>query len=165
MAEQDNQAAPKKGKLKTIILLVVVVILAVGLSVAGTLFFLTSGSDGDNGATARQPAEPAFQPAMYYAFERPFITTIRAEGRQRYIQVFIAVQARDQAPLDATRTHLPLLRSRLQSMLADQEFMLLQTVEGRQQLADDMLVVVNEVLEAEGAQAVERVLFTNLVLQ
>lgn len=165
MAENDVPAeAPGKGKLKLIILLVLVVLLAVGLSIAGTFWFLNKGHpdapQGNNVETVE-----IFVPNQYHVIEKPLVATIQDENRTRYAQIYLAFEAQDVAPLDATKKHLPLLRSRLLSVLGGQSFTGLQTVEGRNRLIDAMLASVNGVLEQEGAPPVAKVLFLNFVLQ
>lgn len=161
----DNAVAgpPKKGKLKTILLLAVILILAIGLSVAGTLWFLGKGSSGgESSATAE--AEN-FVPSDYMVMDRPLVTTIRHPGRQRYIQVYLAFESTQASALAAAQKHLPLLRNTLISELGQLEFMALQTPEGRQELPDRLLEAVNGTLAAEGEPALDRVLLGNFVVQ
>ena len=169
MAEDKApEAAPaKKGKLKLIILLLVVVILAIGLSVVGTMWFLGGGIPGISGGDEEEVAEQAdvFVPSTYTVLEKALVTTLQAEGRQRYAQAYLALEANNPEALAAASKHMPLLRSRLISVLGDRGFEELQTPEGRQALADDMLAAVNEALEQEGEPPLLRVLFRNFVVQ
>ncbi len=168
---QDNTppAAPaKKGKLKLIILLILVVILAVGLSVVGTLWFLGGGIPGITGDdNSEETAEQVdvFVPSSYTVLDKALVTTVQAEGRQRYAQAYLAFEANDPEALAAADKHMPLLRSRLVSLLGSRKFDELQSPEGRQALADDMLAAVNGALEQEGEPPLLRVLFTNFVVQ
>ncbi|MDX1552796.1 MAG: flagellar basal body-associated FliL family protein [Marinobacter sp.] len=169
MAEDNApKAAPaKKGKLKLIIMLVVVVILAIGLSVLGTMWFLGGGIPGITGGDEEEVAEQAdvFVPSTYTVLEKALVTTVQAEGRQRYAQAYLALEANNPEALAAASKHMPLLRSQLISLLGDRSFEELQTPEGRQALADDMLGAVNGALEQEGEPPVLRVLFRNFVVQ
>lgn len=168
MAENNAPAAApaKKGKLKLIILLVLVVILAVGLSVIGTMWFL-GGEIPGFGEGDEEPAEQAdlFVPSIYTVLDKALVTTVQAEGRQRYAQVYLAFEANNPEALAAASKHMPLLRSRLISVLGDRNFDELQTPEGRQALADDMLKAVNDALGQEGEPPLLRVLFRNFVVQ
>lgn len=168
MAENNTAGAPaKKGKLKLIIMLVIIIVLAVGLSVVGTLWFLGDGlpgsnsEDGSNGA----PAAPAFVASGYVDIEKALVTTVQAQGRQRYAQVYVSFEAKAPAALQAAETHMPLIRSQLVMVLGGQNFMELQTPEGRRALAQAMLDRVNQVLAQEGEPAIDRVLFRNFVVQ
>ncbi len=169
MAENnETQAAPaKKGKLKLIIMLVVVVILAIVLSVVGTLWFLGGGLPGmgDDSGEGQEVAEETFTPSNYHVLDKAVVTTIQAEGRQRYGQVHLALESGSPQALEAAMLHMPLIRSQLVMVLGSSDFNNLQTPEGRQALADRMLATVNQVLEQEGEAPIRRVLFTNFVVQ
>ncbi|KEF31931.1 Flagellar biosynthesis protein FliL [Marinobacter nitratireducens] len=170
MAENNaSEAAPaKKGKLKMIIMLLVVIVLAIALSVVGTLWFLGDGlpgMGGDEGEASGEPAEEQFVPSTYVELEKPLVTTVQAEGRQRYAQVYLSLEAVDPQALAAAELHLPLIRSQLVMQLGSSDFNELQTPEGRRSLADRMLATVNQVLEQEGEPAIKAVLFRNFVVQ
>ena len=106
MAENnESEAAPaKKGKLKLIIMLVVVVILAIVLSVVGTLWFLGDGLPGMGGdeGEAEEVAEETFIPSSYHQIDKAIVTTVQAEGRQRYAQVYLALESTDQQAFEAS---------------------------------------------------------------
>lgn len=166
MADNNSaDAAPKKNKLKVILLLVVVVVLAVGLSIAGTLWFLQDKSGGADEPATDEPSAEVFQPSQYVELEKALVTTVQADGRQRYAQVYLAFEANDPQALAATELHMPLLRSQLINTLAGSDFMTLQTPLGRSQLSADMLAAVNGMLEQEGEPPLKRVLLRNFVLQ
>ncbi|MBU2955251.1 flagellar basal body-associated FliL family protein [Marinobacter sp. F3R08] len=169
MAENNESgAAPaKKGKLKLIIMLVVVVILAIVLSVAGTLWFLGDGLPGmgDEESEAGEVTEEAFVPSSYHQIDKAIVTTVQADGRQRYAQVYLALESTDQQALDSAKLHMPLIRSQLVTVLGSSDFNELQTPEGRSDLAIRMLSTVNQVLEQEGEPLIKRVLFRNFVVQ
>jgi flagellar FliL protein len=106
----------------------------------------------------------------------PFIVTVidkpdageSEQGRntkQHHMQIFAALQSRDKASLAAAETHSPLLRSRLRTLFGSQDFSEMQSLDGKQQLAAEAAKTVNTVLSGEGAPPIERVLFTNFVLQ
>jgi len=169
MAENnESEAAPaKKGKLKLIIMLVVVVILAIVLSVVGTLWFLGDGLPGmgsDEGE-AVETVEETFLPSSYHLIDKAVVTTVQAEGRQRYAQAYLALESTDPQALEAAKLHMPLIRSQLVTVLGSSDFNELQTPEGRSSLGDRMLATVNQVLEQEGEPAIKRVLFRNFVVQ
>ncbi|MCD1630535.1 flagellar basal body-associated FliL family protein [Marinobacter shengliensis] len=166
MAENTAAPAPaKKGKLKLIIMLVVIIVLAVALSVVGTLWFLGGGLPGSGDREQASPAESAFVASSYIDLERPLVTTVQAQGRQRYAQVHLSLEASDPAALAAAETHMPLIRSQLVMVLGNSEFNELQTPEGRSALAEQLQTTVNQVLEEEGEPSIKRVLFRNFVVQ
>ncbi|MFT7337301.1 MAG: flagellar FliL protein [Marinobacter maritimus] len=169
MAENSApEATPaKKGKLKLIILVTLVVILAIALSVAGTLWFLGGGLPGmgDDAHAEDNMAVETFVPTAYLDIEKALVTTVQGEGRQRYAQAYVAFGATDPQALVAAKLHMPLIRSQLVMVLGSSSFAELQTPEGRQGLAESMLATVNQVLEQEGEPSVNQVLFKNFVVQ
>ncbi|AOY87207.1 flagellar basal body protein FliL [Marinobacter salinus] len=169
MAENDapEEAPVKKSKLKLIILLVIVVVLAILLSVVGTLWFLGDGLPGMGSEEegSEEIVEETFMPSSYARLEKALVTTVQAQGRQRYAQVYMSLEATDPQALKAAQLHMPLIRSQLVLLLGSSDFNELQTPEGRQGLAERMLATVNQVLEEEGEPAIKRVLFRNFVVQ
>ncbi|MDI9245907.1 flagellar basal body-associated FliL family protein [Marinobacter sp. CHS3-4] len=169
MAEDNATAeAPpkKKGKLKLILILTFLVMLAIGLSVVGTLWFIGADIPGfSSEESSPEEVEDVFVPSGYTVIEKALVTTVQAEGRQRYAQIYLALEAKDQNALAAAQLHMPLLRSQLIGVLAGKDFMELQTPEGRKKLAEDMLVAANSVLEQEGEPPLQKVLFRNFVVQ
>lgn len=166
MAENTEQApAGKKGKLKLIIGLAVIIVLAVALSIMGTLWFLKSDEGAAKEGDAETEAAEVFKPSLYYSIDKPFIVTLSSGERQRYMQIFVALQSRNQAALDAAQTHMPLIRSRLLTLFGAQDFQTMQTQAGKQKLLDEALATVNAVLEQEGAEPIDHILFENFVLQ
>lgn len=165
MADRNSPDAAS-GKIKLIILIVLGMILAIALSVAGTLWFLGSGMPGSGENEAETDTfAGGFVPSIYVDIEKPLVTTVQAEGRQRYAQVYLSLEAKAPEALAAARLHLPLIRSQLITVLANSNFRDLQTPQGRQALAQRMLETVNQVLEREGLPVIERVLFRNFVVQ
>ncbi|MDD0843855.1 flagellar basal body-associated protein FliL [Pseudomonas sp. Gutcm_11s] len=169
-AGDGGEKAGGKGKLKLIILIVVILLLAVGGSVGATLFFLGK----DKGAEEEKPAEeassesaaPVKLPALYEAIAPAFIANYKFQGRQRYMQVSVALMARNQAELDALKVHMPLIRNRLVMLFSGQDFGALMTPVGKEMLRSQATAVVQELAQKEtGKTVVEQVLFTNIVLQ
>jgi len=155
----------ERGRLKLILAIVVAMLGAAALSIGGTLYFLDRNQDAADGAT---PADAAAgrQAAVYTLLEPPFIVNFRHDGRQRYMQVGIALMSRDQAALDALKVHMPLLRNRLVMLFSAQDFEALKTPAGKELLRQQSIASVQELAQQEiGKLAVEQVLFTNFVLQ
>lgn len=162
--KNEGQEEGGKSKKKLIIIIAIVVILSIGLSVGATLFFLK----GDGGATqeAEVPAVEVKKPAVYLDIKPPFVVTYDVSGRQRYMQVFVSIQSRDQSSLDLVELHMPLIRNKLIMLFSGQDFEKLQTPEGKESLRTESLSLINEMLEKEASgTTVEQVLFTNFVMQ
>ncbi|WP_323752088.1 flagellar basal body-associated FliL family protein [Marinobacter sp.] len=166
MAENNTaQTSQKKGKLKLVITVVVITLLAIGLSVAGTLWFLKDGVTSAAEEESSEPAAPEFHPSIYTDIQKPLRTTVQAQGRQRYAQIFLSFEAKDPAALAGAEKHMPLILNQLNMLLGNTEFTDLQTPEGRLALSQKMLDAVNKMLEQEREPAIARVLFRNFVVQ
>ncbi|WP_061241391.1 flagellar basal body-associated protein FliL [Ectopseudomonas composti] len=163
----DGQPAGK-SKLKLIILIVVGLLLAVGLSVGGTWFILSKGDKHEETKPEEAAAEaaPAHQPAIYQDLMPAFVVNFNYQNRTRYLQVSMALMGRDAAGMEKLKVHMPVLRNRLVMLLSGQDFATLQTPLGKEMLLQQALASVQELAQKEtGSTVVEQVLFTNFVLQ
>jgi flagellar FliL protein len=110
--------------------------------------------------------KPAHKEALYDVLDPPFLANYQVAGRSHYLQMSLAVMARDQAAIDAVHTHMPLLRNRIVMLLSGEVFEQLQSDEGRVQLRQKLLEAIQEILKKEtGNPQIEQVFFTNFVMQ
>lgn len=171
-AEGEEKPA-SKSKLKLIIIIVVGLLLAIGISVGGTLFFFSKGDkheakeDSKEAAVAEEgTAHKGKQVALYEQLVPAFITNYNLNGKQRYMQVTVALMARDEEQLKALKAHMPMLRNQLVMLFSSQNFESLLTPVGKEMLRQQATAKVQELAKKEtGNLAVEQVLFTNFVLQ
>lgn len=162
-----EEAGGGKGKLKLIIAIAVAFLLAIGLSIGGTLFFLGRDADEPKAEAEQAATTPAGKaPAIYESLMPAFVVNFNHNGRQRYMQVSVALMSRDQVALEALKQHMPLLRNRLVMLFSGQDFATLMTPVGKEMLRQQATSTVQELAQKEiGKLAVEQVLFTNFVLQ
>lgn len=167
-AEESPQAPAGKSK-KGIIIIAVAALLAVVLSVAATLFLLGGDDQAPDENAETEITEEGEQqnagPALYYEIKPAFLSTFSVGNRQRYMQITLSVSSREQQALDAVDYHMPLLKSKLNSLFGSQDFEQVQTDAGKNALREKVLSTINEVLEAEQESLVENVFFINFVLQ
>ena len=157
-------AAPKKSNIKMIVLLVVALLLAIALSVAGTWFFLGQSADSSERESTQELAVK--QQAIYEVLTPAFVVNFKSQGKSRYLQVSVALMARNKADLDALKIHMPTLRNQLVMLFSSQEFEELNTPLGVELLKQKATVAVQELALIEvGKPVVEQVLFTNVVMQ
>ncbi|TDF77497.1 flagellar basal body-associated protein FliL [Pseudomonas sp. H9] len=165
MAKSDADKDPAaKGKLKLILLAVLALLLAIGLSVGATWFFLHKSEDKPAADTAQASnLKPA---AIYEPLTPAFVVNFNQNGRQRYMQVSITLQGRDQAALDALKVHMPVIRNNLVMLFSGQGFDTLASPVGQEMLRQKATASVQEVAQKEvGKPVVDQLLFTNFVLQ
>ena len=163
MATSDAVIEPAgKGKLKLIILIVVAVLLAIGLSVGATWYFMHSPKS----EAVPQADVNVKLPAIYEPMAPAFVVNFNANGRQRYMQVSVTLQARDPADLKALMVHIPVIRNNLVMLFSGQAFDDLATPVGQEILRQKTTASVQEVAQKElGKVVIDQVLFTNFVLQ
>jgi len=166
MAKSEAEKDPAgKGKLKMIILLVLVLLLVIGASVGATWFFLHKGSEAKP-AEAAATAVPGKQPALYEPLTPAFVVNFKQDGRDRYMQVSLTMQARDKADLDALMVHMPVIRNNLVMMFSGENFATLATPVGEEMLRQKATAAVQAVAQKEvGKPVIDQLLFTNFVLQ
>ena len=150
------------GKLKLIILIAVAVLLAVGLSVGATWYVMHTPKT-ESAPVVESGIKPA---AIYEAMAPAFVVNYNANGRQRYMQVSMTLQARDAADLNALKVHMPVIRNNLVMLFSGQAFDDLATPVGQEILRQKATASVQAVAQKElGKVVVDQVLFTNFVLQ
>lgn len=153
-----------KGKLKLIILIVLALLLAVGLSVGATWYFMHSAQSKP--AAVVETAPLGKQPAIFEAMAPAFVANYNQNGRQRYMQVSITMLGRNQADLEALKVHMPVIRNNLVMLFSGQDFATLASPVGQEMLRQKATASVQEVAQKElGKVVVEQLLFTNFVLQ
>jgi flagellar FliL protein len=154
-----------KGRLKLIIVIVVALLLAIGVSVGATWYFMHSAQSKPAAAVA-ETAAIGKQPAIFESMAPAFVANFNQNGRQRYMQVSITMLARNQADLDALKVHMPVIRNNLVMLFSGQDFATLASPVGQEMLRQKATASVQEVAQKElGKVVIEQLLFTNFVLQ
>ncbi|MGF6202306.1 flagellar basal body-associated protein FliL [Pseudomonas laurylsulfatiphila] len=154
-----------KGKLKLIILIVVALLLAIGVSVGATWYFMHS-AQSKPAADVAQTAPVGKQPAIFESMAPAFVANFNQNGRQRYMQVSITMLARNPADLEALKVHMPVIRNNLVMLFSGQDFATLASPVGQEMLRQKATASVQEVAQKElGKVVIEQLLFTNFVLQ
>ncbi len=153
-----------KGRGKLLIIGgIVLAVLGIG---AGAAFYFLRAAPTEAAADETAAATPAHAVAIYLNLRPDFIVNSTAVGQRRYLQTNVVVMARDQLVIDAVNTHAPVIRSAIINLLADQDFMVLQTDAGKQALREQMRTAIDTTLKKEAnLSGVESVLFNSFVMQ
>ncbi len=170
MAEEqatEEEEAPKKGGMKTIVMYGGILLVAVGASIGGTLFFLGGGEEAAPDAEAAAPPPIAATKALYHNLRPPFVVNFLAGDKPRYLQADLTVLSRNEDVIDSVITHTPLVRARIIDFVAGQDYLDLQTTDGKEAMRAGLVNTINTVLtEQEGAgMKIESVLYSNFVMQ
>ena len=190
--ESEETTQPDNSGRNRIILFAVLGVLLVALSVGGTLLAVKllgpepapAAPVAETGETAtidedaeESDAEAALQlaesdsaaakkPAIYYPITPPLIVNFDARGRQRFLQVEIALMTRDNDVVNAIDLHMSMIRNSLILLIGSHLYEELQTAEGKELLRQQCLQEMQRLMEQEiGRPGIEQVLFTNFVMQ
>ncbi|WP_122735773.1 flagellar basal body-associated protein FliL [Pseudomonas viridiflava] len=166
MAKSEEVKDPaSKGKLKLIIVAVVALLLAVGLSVGATWFIMHKGESAPDPAVAAAAAN-AKPVAVFEPLTPAFVVNFNANGRQRYMQVSITMLGRNAADMEALKVHMPVIRNNLVMLFAAIPFESLASPIGQEMLRQKATASIQEVAQKElGKTVIEQLLSTNFVLQ
>jgi flagellar protein FliL len=165
-APADVAPAPKSGS-KLLIVILAVVLAAAGAG--GGVYFLTRPADQTEAKAEKGKRETKAPkaPAVYVAFDPPFVVNFEAKGMMRFLQVSIEVMTRDPLMADMIKAHEPVLRNDLLLLLGNQTYETISSREGKERLRQQALEVVAKVVADEGGDAkkVEQLYFTSFVMQ
>lgn len=175
-------APPRKGgKMLMIIIIAVLVLLIIVAGAIGALVLMKKGggdaADKEHaGAAAAMPstAVDLSKPPIFAVLD-PFTVNLRREEGDHYLQAAIALRVADQKTADALKGFMPEIRHRINLLLSSKLPSEVQTIEGREGLANEILDSVNESLGfprpppgARGQAAappIQSVLFNSFIIQ
>lgn len=125
----------------------------------GQLVLATSDAHGE-------PGKAAVLPALYFAFDPPFVVNFDDAEQVRFLQLQVQVMARDATVIEAVQRHDPMIRNSLLLLLNGRDYQALMTRAGKEALRAECLKTVQELLRREtGKAGVEDLYFTSFVVQ
>lgn len=186
--------APKKGKMKGILMMLIMAIVFVGAGVGAGIYAAGAGLAGvhrqdkpidpnmpqlvakegaDKGDKQTLPMgietdkspDPTKYKATYYAFEQPFTANLRdSDG---FAQVGLGASTfYDQKVLDNLKDNEMPIRSAILMVLSQQDSFTISTPEGKLKLQKDLRDAINGVLrQRTGFGGIDNVYFTSMVVQ
>ncbi|NMG64432.1 flagellar basal body protein FliL [Azoarcus indigens] len=184
--EGAKEAAPKKsGKLLLIIVIVLLLVLILAAGGVALLLLLKNkgGGGGDSHAeappAAAAPAGPAkidlAKPPSFVTLD-PFTVNLRSDEGDRYLQTVVVLRVSDEKLAESLKGFMPEIRHRINLLLSNRLPSEVATVQGREELASDILDQANEALgfppprETSSRRApptgpVQAVLFNSFIIQ
>lgn len=159
----DTSDSSKKGGSKMIIFILLGVLL-IGGGIAAAL--LLTSSDEQKSEVAEEEVTEDRKPAEYLPMKPPFVANYNVDGRQRYLQIELTLVTRESSQFDAIEEHMPMIRNNVVTILSEQTFDDLRSMEGKDTLRETILESIQNKMEEEtGETALEEVLFTSFVMQ
>lgn len=129
------------------------------------LFLITSLLAIPAVAEDDSPVAPA---VIYYNIPEPFTINFlnQSQKKARYLQIKVALMARDQVIIDSAELNLPMIQDALRSLFSSQTMDSIATVEARMTLQTATLEAIKAILKEEtGNDNIENVYFTSFILQ
>ena len=147
------------------ILIAVIAVLVLGGAGAGAFFFLQGGGDEVAAEGEAEPKEEPLADPIYLGLSPAFLVNFDHNGTVRYLQIELQVMARDQDIIDKVEMNMPAVRNKVILLLSAQNYESVSTVQGKEQLRQEVLAAVNESLQLTEGDALEDAFFTNFVVQ
>jgi flagellar FliL protein len=165
----EAAAAPAGGKNKLFMMIgAAVLVLGIGGG-AGWYFMHGSGEEAseparkDHGGSKKKKKEE--HPPEYLAIDS-FTVNLQPENGDQYLRVAFTLQVDGAEQAELIKANMAKVRSRVLLLLSGKKASEINTVEGKQQLAGEILAVVKEPFAEHGdEQEVSDVLFTEFIIQ
>ncbi len=148
-------APPPKGRMKLVLGIVVAVLLAGGAAAGGTWFFLNkTGAAAPAAAEAEPEPDAKHADATYLALEN-LIVNLADPGGERVAQIGMTLDVRDEKTAARLKTLMPVVRSRMLMLVSQRTSEELLKRDGKEKLAEDVMIEVTRVLNPDAARAVD----------
>lgn len=166
-----DAAAPASGGKNKLFILIGALVVVLGLGGAAAWYFL-HGSDGGAASSSKEHSAGSDKkkkgkeaPPEYLAIE-PFTVNLQPENGDQYLQIAFTLQVDGAEQAEVIKNNMAKVRSRVLLLLSGKKASEINTVQGKQQLAGEILAVVKEPFTEHGdEQEVSDVLFTSFIIQ
>lgn len=157
-AEPKAEAAPNGKKKMLVIIIAGVLILLLG---AGGAWFLTRPAPD---AKDKPKVEEA-GPPQYVPLDQFTVNLVPEQGEQ-YLQIQFTLQVASPEQVELFKVNSAKVRSRVLLLLSGKKASEISTVEGKSQLAKELIASLNQPFVEKGANnEVKEVLFTQFIIQ
>jgi flagellar FliL protein len=167
-----DAAAPASGGKSKLIMIVGAAVVVLGLGGGAGWYFMHGSS-----VAAAEPAKKGHEasskkkkkdkevPPEYLAID-PFTVNLQPENGDQYLRVAFTLQVDGAEQAELIKSNMAKVRSRVLLLLSGKKASEINTVEGKQQLAGEILAVVKQPFSEHGdEQEVSDVLFTEFIIQ
>ena len=164
----DAALAPAGASKKKLIIIILAAVLVAGGGGGGAAwYFLHDKSGQDDSAPSKKKKHSASKagPPVFVPIDS-FTVNLQPENGEQYLQIAFTLQVSNAEEMEAIKLNMPKVRSRLLLLLSGKKASELNTVDGKQQLAAEIVAQVNQPFEEKGPeQDVTDVLFTAFIIQ
>jgi flagellar FliL protein len=162
--------APKKGK-KMLIIILAVVVLLVALGGGAAVLLLKKKNTGDgeeeaDAAPAKHSKVDPHAPPTFLPLDN-MVVNLADPGGNRFAQVGITLQLSDAKTGELIKTFMPSIRNGILLLLSQRTTEELLQVQGKEQLAADIIAEISKQLGYEGKRnnPIQAVLFSSFIVQ
>ncbi len=147
----SDAPAPKKSKLLIVIVVIVVLLLLIAAALIGVLLLVKGKGSNDEQAQAAAAAAPQAvqvdlsKPPVFVQLDT-FTVNLAREETDHYLQTVIVLRVADAKVGGQLTGFMPEIRHRINLLLSSKMPSEVSTMEGREALAQEVLVQVNEAL-------------------
>lgn len=163
----DAALAPAGASKKKLIIIILASVLVAGGVGGGAAWYFLHGKGDQEESSSKKKKHSATKagPPVFVPIDS-FTVNLQPENGEQYLQIAFTLQVGNAEEMDSIKLNMPKVRSRLLLLLSGKKASELNTVEGKQQLAAEIINQVNQPFEDKGPeQDVTDVLFTAFIIQ
>lgn len=160
-----DAAPPANSKKKLVVIIAAVAVLAAGGG--GAWFMMKGGGEHEDEPVKTKSKKAAKAGPPTYVPVEPFTVNLQPEAdTDQYLQLAFTLQVEGLEDSEAIKNNMAKVRSRVLLLLSGKRASEINTPEGKQQLAQEIMDQINSPFEHKGSeQAVTEVLFTSFIIQ
>lgn len=152
--------APTGSNKKKLMIIIAAATLVIGGGGGAAWFFLHSNKSSDHVKEVEKVSPPVFVTID------TFIVNLQSEGDDQFLQANLTLQVPNADQVDVIKLNMPKVRNRLLILLSSKKASDISTIEGKQQLATDIIAQIKLPFNDKGPeQEVTDVLFTSFIIQ
>lgn len=172
--EVAGEAAAPKSKKKLIVIIVAVIVLLAGAG--GGWYFMKSkeahkkpvkhGEVQEEAAAEEEGEGGHGAGAPVFLTLETFTVNLQPDPDEKFLQLDVSIQVKKPEEAEALKGQMPAIRNRLLMLLTSKQASQISTIEGKQELSNEILAEVNKPFSEHGKpQKVTGVFFTSFVIQ
>lgn len=167
MAENEVEEGEEKKSSKKIIIIGLVVLLLAGAG-GGYYFFMGNPEEleGEQTEEVIEEEEEGANEELYYNMEKPLEVNFPKGSGANLIQISVSLLVKGEETVEALKKHEPMIRNNLLMAISAKDPKNLKTVEGKEELRDEILKEISKVMEKMTKKnKVMNVFFTTFVME
>lgn len=160
MSEAAAAAPGAEGKKKPF-LVILIALLGLGAGIGGTWFYMNGKQAGEEEAVSAKK-----HPVKFIKLETFTVNLQSEDDDPRYLQVELVIKANETGVVDAIASKTPEIRNQILLLLSSKKPADISSLEGKQQLSQDIAEAIKQKIEPEALRAdILDLLFTSFIIQ